>query len=92
MMPLGATLEPCQATFNGVGFAMYDGPSRVYVLVTHEVLDAVGSPAPQNKSQYAARCESYRILFETTASKKYDAGHIENEGPKIRITAADIAD
>jgi hypothetical protein len=36
-------LEPCQATFDGVGFAMKDGADRVCVLVTHAVFNEVKS-------------------------------------------------
>lgn len=87
-MPLLSVDEAARPDFDGALFPMRkpDG-TKIGVLVTHEALADIDSPAPVLDEEYVSRCESHQSTFEEIASKKYDEG--ATSGP-VRIATSDL--
>ncbi len=87
-MPLSKTdMEPVRsAEIFGYAIPMQSENGRVVrVLVTDEALQDLASPPDSSPNRLA----EYRNHIEAVASKKYDAGNIENDG-SIRVTSGDV--
>ncbi|MFC2248799.1 DUF1488 family protein [Labrys portucalensis] len=79
-MPLTPTDEIPFEVFerDSLQFWMQDGRERVRCLVSRAYLDDLGPGMTNNVADLIARFDQHRAFFESMASRKYDAGMIED--------------
>lgn len=78
-MALAAVAQPPHESIRGVHFAMMDGTVLINILVLHAVLQAVDW-SPPGSSDFLARFQKHRAIFEKIASGKHGRGLIEENG------------